>query len=192
MKRKGIESFSHHLLTALFIGGVVLVAATNPYFGIKAVGIIQKELKRRKWNQLRNDLYYLKRKGFIDVESNQDGTYTVRTTKSGRKQAHRYDIDNLSIETPKRWDGYWRLVIFDIPAYKQKARFALLAKLKNFGFIMLQRSIWAYPFECKKEIAVLAKAFKIEGYVQHVVCNEVSVGEYLRREFEKNNNIQLV
>ena len=185
------KPFSRILLTSLVIGGVVLVAATNPYFGIRAIGAIQRELKRRKWEQFRSGLYHLKRKGYIDVEPNLDGTYTVKTTKAGREQARKYDLDSLSIETPKKWDGYWRLVIFDIPAKKYKARFALLGKLKELGFVMLQKSVWAHPFECKNEIAVVGRAFEVERYIQQTTCHEVSGGEYLRRDFERRNAIKL-
>lgn len=176
---------------ALLLSGVVLVAATNPYFGIKAIAAVQKELKRRKWRQLQNDLYYLKRRGLIDVEPNPDGTYTVKTTKAGREQAHKYDLDNLSIEIPKQWDGYWRLVAFDIPAKKYKARSALLAKLKELGFVMLQRSIWAHPFPCKNEIAVVGRAFDVGRYIHQITCHEISGGDTLRHEFEKRNSLKL-
>ncbi len=189
---KKTRPFSNILLMTLVVCGVVLVAGTNPYFGIKAIDIIQKELKKRKWKQFRNDLYYLKYKGFIDIESNPDGTYIVRTTKAGREQAHKYDLDNLSIEVPKKWDKNWRLVVFDIPAKKYKARSALLGKLKELGFVMLQRSIWAHPFECKNEIAIVGRAFEVERYIHEITCHEISGGEYLCREFEKRNSIKLV
>lgn len=186
------KPFSSILLGTFIVSGVVLVAMTNPYFGIKAIGLIQKELKRRKWKQFQNDLYYLKRKGFINIEPNPDGTYLIKTTKVGREQARKYDLDSMSIEVPKKWDGNWRLVVFDIPAKKYKARFALLSKLKELGFVMLQRSIWAHPFECKNEIAVVERAFEVESYIHQITCHEISGGEYLRREFEKRNNIKLV
>ena len=184
--------FSRTLLMVLVISGVVLVAAANPYFGIKAIGIIQKELKKRKWRQFHDNLYYLRRKGFINMKSNSDGSYIVQATKLGRVQAHKYSLDGLFIEVPKSWDGYWRLVVFDIPTDRQKARFALLAKLKRLGFIMLQRSIWVHPFECQKEVNVLAKAFKIERYIHQITCHQISAGESLRHNFEKRNSIRLI
>ena len=190
MKRS--KPFSRILLTTLVISGVVLIAATNPYFGIKAIGAIQKELKRRKWKQFQDNLYYLKRRGFINVGQNPDGSFIVKTTKSGREQAYKYDLDNLSIEVPEQWDKYWRLIVFDIPTSKQKARLALLAKLKGLGFIMLQRSIWAHPFECSKEIAILVKAFEVERYVHLITSHEISAENSLRREFGRRNNIQLI
>ena len=49
MARERIKnSFSHKLLKSIVIGGVVLIAVTNPYFGIRAIEALQKDLKRRK------------------------------------------------------------------------------------------------------------------------------------------------
>ena len=186
------KPFSRILLTVLVISGVILVASTNPYFGVKAIGVIQKELKRRKWSQFRDNLYYLKRKGFIDMEQNPDGSYMVKTTKMGREKAQKYNLDSLIIEVPKKWDKNWRLVIFDIPAKKYKARYALLEKLKELGFIMFQRSVWAHPFECKNEIVVVSKAFEVERYIHQITCHEISGREQLRGNFEKRNGIKLV
>ena len=186
------KPFSRILLTTLVVGGVVLVAATNPYFGLRAVGAIQKELKRRKWKQFRSSLYHLRRKGFINIEPSSDGMYIITTTKAGRKYTRKYNLDNLSVETPKQRDKNWRLVIFDIPAKKYKARAALLGKLKELGFVMFQRSVWAYPFECKNEIAVVGKAFEVERYIHQITCHEISGEEQLRYDFEKRNGIILV
>ena len=168
------------------------IAAINPFFGLLTAKIIEEELKKRKWDKLRNDLYYLKRRGFIKVDKSSDGSYRIRPTDKGKDRVKKVFLEDVSIKIPKKWDGYWRLVVFDIPAVKKQARYALLAKLKELGFIMVQRSIWAHPFECKKEIAVLSRAFGVERYIHQITCHEISAGEDLRYEFEKRNSVKLV
>ena len=192
MKIKRNQAFSNKLLKVIVVGGVVTIAAINPFFGLLTAKVIEEELKKKKWKELRRGLYSLKRRGFIDVEQHAGGSYSVRATNVGKLQAEKYDLDNIFIKMPKRWDRQWRMVIFDIPAEKQKGRLALLAKLRKLGFIMLQKSIWAHPFECQDEVAVLARAFEVDKYVQHLVCSGVSAGEYLKREFEKRNNTKLL
>ena len=191
MKTKRNQAFSNKLLKVLVVGGVVTIAAINPFFGLLTAKVIEEELKKRKWRGLRNSLYYLKHRGFVEVEQDADGLYSVKATDAGKLQAEKYDLDDISIKVPKKWDKQWRLVIFDIPADKQKGRLALLSKLKQLGFIMLQKSVWAHPFECQNEVAVLARAFEVDKYIQHLVCSNVSSSEYLKGEFEKRNNIKL-
>jgi len=43
---------------------------------------------------------------------------------SGKKRILRYDLDNMKIKKPLKWDGYWRIVVFDIPE-DEKRREAL-------------------------------------------------------------------
>lgn len=191
MKVSRKRAFVHNLLKALVIGGIVVVASTNPLFGIKAIGALQKDLRRKKWREFKGGLNYLKRRGFVEVEQNSDGSYSVKTTSSGKKQAEKYNLDNISIRVPKIWDNQWRMIIFDIPVEKQKGRLALLSKLRDLGFIMLQKSVWVHPFECRDEISVLARAFEVDKYVQHILCRDISAREYLKGEFEKRHNTKL-
>lgn len=191
MKIKRKNAFLNNLLRALAVSGIIVIASTNPLFGVKVVGAFQKELKRKKWREFYKDLYYLKRRGFIEVEQNADGTYKVRATETGQLQAQNFDLDSISIEIPKKWDKQWRLIIFDIPVEKQKGRLALLSKLRELGFIMLQKSIWAHPYECHNEVAVLARAFEIDRHVNYLTCSKVSAHDYLKEEFEKRNNTVL-
>jgi phenylacetic acid degradation operon negative regulatory protein len=51
----------------------------------------------------------------------------------------------------RKWDGLWRIVIFDIPAAHVKTRFALLRYLRNHGFGCLQQSAWVTPHPLKEE-----------------------------------------
>ena len=86
MKAKRNPVFSSKLLKALVIGGVITVAAINPFFGVLAAHVVREELRKRKWKRFKDYLYYLKRRGFIEVDRNSDGSYKVKSTASGRWQ----------------------------------------------------------------------------------------------------------
>src|SRR3989338_11709746 len=124
MKKNRKQAFVSNLLKAIVISGMIVVASTNPLFGIKAIQAIQKDLKRKKWRDLQNNLNYLKYRGFIEVNQNPDGSYSVEPTSKGKSQVERYNLDDISIQIPKKWDKQWRLIIFDIPTEKQKGRLA--------------------------------------------------------------------
>ena len=183
--------FPNKLLKVLVVGGVITIAAINPFFGLLTAKVIEGELKKRKWKRFKDDLYYLQNRGLIKMHRNPDGSYKVQSTGNGRRSVKNMFSDNVVIKVPPKWDRQWRLVIFDIPAVKKQARYALLARLKKFGFVMLQRSVWAYPFDCQKEIWFLARMLEIENYIQCIKCSEISGGEYLKREFERINQTQL-
>ena len=125
------------------------------------------------------------------VETNSDGSYSVSLTRAGQKELVKYDLDTMKIQTSKDWDGVWRVFLFDIPVRKKAIRAILLSKLKELGFIMLQKSIWVHPFPCRNELAVIAKAFEIEQYTRFHEAYDMSHEEKIKQDFEKRNSIIL-
>ena len=194
-KQKSLKSFSYKLLKAVALSGVVIVAASSPFFGMRASGAFKKELYKKKWKEFYRSLYFLRFKKRLNVAQNNDGTYTLEITQHGQNTIEKYELGNLKIEKPDQWDGGWRVISFDIPSNKSKkvARQALLNKLKELGFIMLQKSIWIHPFECFKEIAIIAKAFRVEPYVYSFTAYDFEGNkEYkLKKDFEARNGIKL-
>ena len=187
------DSFSHKLLRAVALSGAVVVAASTPYFGIMAVSAFKQELGRKRWREFYQTVYNLNKKKRLNVTQNPDGTFTLEITQIGQSVLEKYDIDNLKIEKPEEWDGGWRIISFDIPKHKKTARAVLLGKLKELGFIMMQKSVWAHPFECRKELAVIAKAFEVEPYVYSFEAwgFDNDKGYRLKRNFELKTGVAL-
>jgi DNA-binding transcriptional regulator PaaX len=189
------KSFARKLLKLIAISGAVLVAASSPYFGLNLIGGIQKEIARKKWRQFYNDLYRLKRQKRLNVLQKPNGAYEVTITNLGSKIAKTYELDDLKIKKPDQWDGFWRFIAFDIPSKNPKsklARHSLLKKLKELDFIMVQRSLWAHPYECREELGVIAKAFEVEPYVRFFVAHDFDKSWELRDKFQKQNSLGVI
>jgi phenylacetic acid degradation operon negative regulatory protein len=63
-------------------------------------------------------------------------------------------------EWSRRWDGRWRLVLFDVPQTKAHARASLRRFLKSSRFGYLQNSVWVSPdplSEITKELSASAE-----------------------------------
>ncbi|MBL7159086.1 CRISPR-associated endonuclease Cas2 [Candidatus Microgenomates bacterium] len=100
----------------------------------------------------------------------KNGEPFFRLTNSGRKEIVR-DFPILSMQQ-KKWDKKWRLVIFDIPEKKRKARDALREKLLKLGFGKWQRSIYISPHNFSQDLreflknrGLVDKAFVLEANV---------------------------
>ena len=72
----------------------------------------------------------------------------------------------MEIERPARWDGKWRIVIFDVPEKMKRAREALREKLRELGFKELQKSVFIHPFECKDEIDFVTEFFNLRPCIR--------------------------
>ncbi len=65
-------------------------------------------------------------------------------------------------EKELKWDGKWRAIIFDVPEASRKDRDFLRRELCWIGFKELQKSVWIFPYEMKKELKVLLKLWKAD------------------------------
>lgn len=147
-----VKYYSKEVLKYLLLAGVLYVAASSPYFTLNLMKSGYKaKIPKRKFA---NTFNYLRRRGLVEVKK-EGYDICIILTKEGKKRAGKYQIDNLEIEKPRKWDKKWRVVIFDIPTASRMSRDAFRRKLKGFGFYPLQKSIWVHPYPCKKEIELL-------------------------------------
>lgn len=145
------------ILRWLVISGAVYIAATSPYFILnlmKAFKYSKKYTKKRVYDTF----YQLEREGCIQINKKSNQIY-ISLTKKGKKRAGWLQIDALKIKGPRKWDGKWRVVIFDIVEMKKFHREALRGKLKELGFHLIQKSVWIHPFDCRDEISLLRDFF---------------------------------
>lgn len=149
------------LLKTLAVSGVIgsIVVAPN---AVQVFGSILKYAdKRQRDQEARRVLDYMERRELIIWQELPDGQISVRLTKQGRNRAQKVNFDAMSISKPKKWDGRWRLVMFDIPEDIRKARSALSVKLKLLGFYQLQKSAWAHAYPCEQELELIRQVFRI-------------------------------
>lgn len=86
--------------------------------------------------------------GYIE-NLNSDNKCYFRLTKEGRKKLHSIKLDSESSLISVNWDGYWRIILLDLPEERKNERNALRYLLKKAGFVCLKNSVWIsmYPFE---------------------------------------------
>lgn len=180
-----VEYYSREFLKYLLLTGLICVAGSSPYFVSRLIKTIPKFLKYRASKRKFTDAFhYLKKRGMIEIKR-EGHDVSVALTAEGKKQAGKYQINDLIIETPKKWDKKWRVVIFDIPASARMIRDIFRKKLKEFEFYPLQKSIWVYPFACKKEIEFLRDFFGLnKRQIQVLEVVKLDEESFLRKHFQ--------
>ena len=169
----------------LAIAGAVSIAATSPYFALNILKGFNKSGKYEK-EKVCDAFYKLKKQGYISIQQKNHQIY-ISLTKEGKKKAGRFQIDSLAIKKPKKWDSMWRLVIFDIPQLKNVQRNAFRGKLIELGFMLLQKSIWIYPYQCKDEIGLLRDFFGLtEKEIRLITAKNIENDSYFRKIFKLN------
>lgn len=90
----------------------------------------------------------LEEAGLIEHVSSGQNEY-ARLTKEGKKKAISIKLESEDSLVSTTWDGYWRVILLDIPESRKNERESLRYILKKAGFVCLKNSAWIspYPFE---------------------------------------------
>ncbi|HBQ51040.1 TPA: CRISPR-associated endonuclease Cas2 [Candidatus Daviesbacteria bacterium] len=121
-----------------------------------------------KKTELARALKRLRERGLIDFMENDQLAYKL--TDKGRQKA----VWQSVILKDEKWDGKWRLVIFDIPEKRKQARNLLRRSLKKWGFVAWQKSVWATKKNCTQVLRNFIKNVGIENWVMVVESDNVS------------------
>lgn len=177
------------VLRAILFTGMFAVAASSPYFIRRVFPILLKhaahKLKTRKGGEKKfyNAFYYLKKKGMVETSYKGKQLY-ISLTEKGKELAQKYQIDDLKIKRPDKWDKKWRILIFDVPHEDRLKREALRGKLKELGFYKLQKSVWVYPYEFKDEVEILRNFFGFDSEeMKIIVASEIENDRSLKSFF---------
>ncbi|QQG43143.1 MAG: hypothetical protein HYW45_02995 [Candidatus Daviesbacteria bacterium] len=125
--------------------------------------------KPLKKSELSQALKRLRENRLIDLIDDKNLIY--RLTDSGKDKAL---WTKMRFEEEK-WDGKWRLVIWDIPEKRRVARDLLRHKLKFLGFTQLQRSIWMTKKNCTKLLRDFIKEVGIKDWVRVVETTDIEL-----------------
>lgn len=163
--------------TGLVIAAAILLPGSTQMFLPLA-----KKFKTRKHSFVKS-LKILKRDRLVDFRIN-DNVCKIIITEKGKKKLLEYDLDSLEIKKPKRWDGIWRIVTFDIPEKKRQARDALRQRLKELGFHQLHKSVFIHPYPCLDEIQFIEEIFKIGPYINFIEACKIEGDDWLKSKFD--------
>jgi DNA-binding transcriptional regulator PaaX len=168
----------------LLQGGLALSLTQRPDVYFRIIKGITKEWQAINQRTLHESIKRLYWSELIDYKENNDGTVTLILSDKGKKRVLKYNLDTIKIKKPMRWDGLWRIVIFDIPEHLKQGRDALAGKLKQLGFYPLQKSVFIYPYECKNEVDFIIEIFNLRPYVRFILAKETDIDLDLRHKFK--------
>lgn len=101
----------------------------------------------------------LREKGYINKDYINEKELVIKLTDEGR------DILMLEGGEPEKWDGKWRIVVFDIPESKRLIRNLFRRNLKKWGFKHLQKSVWISKKNVTDQLFNYIKDLGIEKWV---------------------------
>ena len=104
-------------------------------------------------------------------------------TPAGERTLRIAQAREAASRKPRRWDGRWRVLIFDIAEKRRGLRDRTRRMLADIGFVRLQDSVWAYPYDSEELVALLKADLKIGKDLLYLIVDEMEADHVLRRRF---------
>ena len=171
--------FKRVILMTVATAGILAMAMLAP----NALQVLKPFLKNKKKYDLK---YYLNQKakkfvkeGLLKIKT-ENGKQSISLTEKGKRQLLYYRVTE---KKKQRWDGKWRVVIFDVWESTRSKRNHLRNEIRDFGFIQLQRSVWIYPYECAEFIELLKTDLSFGKNIRYLIVESLDHDEKLRKHF---------
>jgi CRISPR-associated endonuclease Cas2 len=184
MSTKNKRQFDYGEITTLIFENIasMLIEAGRytppPRLGIILGNIIKLILEKRRKNlsknKLRKTLSDLEERKVIYIEEKKGKAY-VHLLEKGNKKVMEYSLKLLMDfkREKKKWDGKWFLVFFDVPEIERNKRDYLRRYLRLLGFYQYQQSVYLFPYECEKEVALIKKIVEGAKYMRYIIADKI-------------------
>ena len=157
----------------LLMGGLAFGMTRNFGKQIKILEEVGKEWQDIPNQTINNALRTLYEARFVEKRVLKDGKVEIVISKNGAQRAMIENISTLKITRPKQWDGYFWIVLFDIPEKRKRVRDALRFHLKKMDFYELQKSVFVLPFPCVKEIKFISEYYNIRKHIRIIEARSI-------------------
>lgn len=147
---------------------------------------------QRTENSFYTALARLKRRGSITRTADRAYALTVKGEYAALKAYVRSELvqyeqqrdEEASSANPIRWDGRWRVALFDVPESKRPIRDYVRGVLVRLGFRQFQRSMWMSPYKLPPFLLKLLSDPQLRKYTRVLTTSDIDYDEDLRRQFK--------
>jgi DNA-binding transcriptional regulator PaaX len=179
-RRRKKENIQAAILGSFVAGGTIALSVLAP----NAVQLLKfTKLDSIGKQKIDNSFKQLLKKGHLKLEVT-NGRRLVRLTQAGeRALALQLEDANLKVSGRQKWDGQWRVVIFDIPESRRVVRAKFRRLMKRVGFKQLQGSVWVFPYDCEELLTLIKSELKVGKDILYMVVSALEYDQLLRKHF---------
>lgn len=130
-----------------------------------------EQLRPRRGNEI---LYHLQKDSYIRLER---GIYPTLTEKG------RVYLESISQKQKTHWDKRFRIILFESLQTTRNNREYIRTKIKQYGFMHLERGVWVYPYVCDAFIRLLQLEYRLESPLIYIVAQDNESMLSVRKHF---------
>ncbi|MDP3771414.1 MAG: hypothetical protein Q8R16_03890 [bacterium] len=167
------------VLGVVAAAGIIATAAVAPGALLALKPLVRKPAWRQR-GEVDRALRRLMRRGLVE-ETHRGRIVELSLSDKGREYLMRREFAHAEIVRPKKWDGRWRIVTFDVPEKRRHLRDNLRTHFQRLGLHPIQKSVWLTPFPCDDLVQLIKVDLDLGRNVQYF-----TVGKFADREEEKD------
>lgn len=143
----------------------------------------QSQRRWKKFNPyvLKRNLKRLRDQKDVEIVE-KGGEELIKLTQKGHVKYLKFKLEELSLKG-RKWDGKWRIVIYDIAKFKKNQVSAFRNILKYINFFQLQKSVYLTPYQCDEQILYLREYFGIGEEVLILRADKIENEDLYRQYF---------
>lgn len=180
------------IIYLLGMGTLLVGTILMPGLGY-AARMIDRVKKNHEWRQsqrqwkkfnpyvLKRNLKRLREQKVVEIIE-KNGEEIIKLTRKGYTKYLKFRLEELSL-SGKRWDGKWRIVIYDIAKFKKNQVSAFRNILKYINFFQLQKSVYLTPYPCEEQITYLREYFGIGDEVLLIRADRIENEGFYKQYF---------
>lgn len=109
-----------------------------------AVEALKKNKDPKTGYALTRSIKNLAESGCIDLLESDNKSY-IKLTKKGKTKLNSIRLLGEEALVAQTWDGFWRVIILDIPEDRKNERESLRYLLKKANFVCVKNTVWISP-----------------------------------------------
>lgn len=106
-----------------------------------------------------------------EYETEQSSFLSLASSGRHKLRSIRLSAKNHLVSTT--WDGFWRIVILDIPESQKSERDAVRYLLKKAQFVQLKNSVWISPFPLEHMMINVKEDLNLSEEIMVIVTNKL-------------------
>ena len=179
-QKRRLGEMALKVLKGLARNGIIIATSPLPSYS-QIVGTFDPHTKHER-RKTKRSVEPLLRYGLVSVKPGKSAIEKeIRMTLAGKELA---EYLFHSLPKPKKWDGKWRIIAFDVPEPYNTARRALSLKLRELGCYHYQNSVFVYPYDCREDINFIKNYFGFDSAIKYIVAEKLDDEKTLEEFFK--------
>lgn len=147
---------------------ILKVLVEKPAISFEAI----KGKDQKKNYALARSIKSLVEAGCVEIRESDNQKY-LKITKKGQSKLNSIRLEGEEALVPNTWDGFWRIIILDIPEERKSEREALRYLLKKANFICVKNTVWISPHPYEHLFTNIKKDLNLGNKLMIIVTDKL-------------------